>query len=67
VGVHLPFVHEPKVYGVENGAETYQSVVHELARQGWRLVQVLVEQPAAMVSEYVLIFERPTDRTGEGV
>ncbi len=36
----------------------YQSLIHERAREGWRLVQVLVEVPAAMPTEYCLIFER---------
>ncbi|MER3482228.1 MAG: DUF4177 domain-containing protein [Meiothermus sp.] len=37
---------------------TYTEAVTEHAAQGWRLVQILVENPAASVSEYVLIFER---------
>lgn len=37
----------------------YQELVHERAHEGWRLVQVLVEQPAVIVADYVLIFERP--------
>ncbi len=39
--------------------ESYQQVVAEQARAGWRLVQVLVEEPAAMVTSYVLVLERP--------
>lgn len=39
-------------------AEAYQSVVHERAANGWRLVQILVENPAASVGQYVMIFER---------
>ena len=38
----------------------YPDLVHERARQGWRLVQVLVEQPAIAASDRVLIFERAT-------
>lgn len=47
--------------GVVVDAEGYQSIVRERAADGWRLVQILVENPAASVSEYVLIFERTTD------
>lgn len=49
------FVTQPTTWGMSE----YHEVVHERSRQGWRLVQVLVEQPAAIASEYVLIFERP--------
>ncbi|MBA3826340.1 MAG: DUF4177 domain-containing protein, partial [Ktedonobacterales bacterium] len=31
----------------------------EYARQGWRLVQIFVAQPATVTSEFVLILERP--------
>ena len=41
--------------------DSYQGVIAEQARAGWRLVQVLVEEPAAVVTEYVLVFERPAD------
>lgn len=44
----------------QDATSGYQELVHHKARQGWRLVQVLVEQPAVMVSEYVVIFERPS-------
>ena len=37
----------------------YHSAIHEKAKNGWRLVQVLVEIPAAAPFEYTLIFERP--------
>ncbi|HAJ38774.1 MAG TPA: DUF4177 domain-containing protein [Chloroflexi bacterium] len=37
----------------------YQQTIQEQARRGWRLVQVFVPVPAAVPSEYVLIFERP--------
>ncbi|MBF6595010.1 MAG: DUF4177 domain-containing protein [Thermaceae bacterium] len=40
-------------------AHTYQAVVEEHAREGWRLVQIFVENPAAIPSEYVVILERP--------
>lgn len=49
------FVTQPTTWG----SRDYQDVVHERARSGWRLVQVLVEQPAAVAGEYVLVFERP--------
>jgi hypothetical protein len=38
-------------------ATIYQSVIEEHAAQGWRLVQILVENPAAPV-DYVVIFEQ---------
>ena len=38
---------------------TYEPLVVEQARQGWRLVQVVILQPAAIASHYELIFERP--------
>lgn len=38
---------------------TFQEVIHEHARQGWRFVQLVVENPASIPTEYVLIFERP--------
>jgi hypothetical protein len=33
-------------------------VTEEHAAQGWRLVQILTENPAAISGEYVIIFER---------
>ncbi len=41
--------------------QCYQQVIAEQASLGWRLVQILVEEPAAVVSTYVLIFERPAE------
>ncbi|GGQ94241.1 DUF4177 domain-containing protein [Deinococcus ruber] len=38
---------------------SYQEVTAQHAREGWRLVQILIENPAAVAAEYVLIFERP--------
>lgn len=37
----------------------YQQTIQAQAAHGWRLVQVFVPVPAAVPSEYVLIFERP--------
>lgn len=45
---------------VKSTSGTYKETIHARAIEGWRLVQVLIEQPAAMASEYVLILERPT-------
>lgn len=39
--------------------EPYRGVVTEYAAAGWRLLQVFVPVPAAMPTEYELIFERP--------
>lgn len=44
--------------GASVDPRSYQAVVHQRAKEGWRLVQILVENPAASVSHYVLIFER---------
>jgi hypothetical protein len=54
VQVTLTFIRSNKI-----DRSSYQSVIEENAKNGWRLVQVLVETPAAMPSEYTLIFERP--------
>ncbi|MGN6153272.1 MAG: DUF4177 domain-containing protein [Lysobacteraceae bacterium] len=37
----------------------YEQLVHDQAADGWELVQIFVEQPAATAGEYVLIFRRP--------
>jgi hypothetical protein len=37
---------------------SYQTIIHEHAVQGWRLVQILIENPAVIPGEYVIIFER---------
>jgi Domain of unknown function (DUF4177) len=44
---------------VRRDRTAYRAVVADRARQGWRLVQVLVEVPATMPSEVVLVLERP--------
>jgi hypothetical protein len=36
-----------------------REVVERHARDGWRLVQVLVTNPAAVPTRYEVIFERP--------
>ena len=38
--------------------EPVREVVEQHAREGWRLVQVLVLNPAAVASRYEVIFER---------
>lgn len=38
---------------------TYQDVIEQYAEQGWRFVQLVIDNPAAVPTEYVLIFERP--------
>ena len=55
------FVRCPIQFARGHGVQTqsYRSVIEEYARKGWRLVQVLVQVPAAVPSEYELIFERP--------
>ena len=47
-------------------AEAYQSVVHERAEEGWRLVQIFAPGVAAfgVARYYELIFER--ERSAEG-
>lgn len=52
---------------VRQDARKYQRVAADRADDGWRLVQVLVEVPAAVPSEYVLVLERPvTTALGSG-
>ncbi|WP_425147688.1 DUF4177 domain-containing protein [Deinococcus sp.] len=54
------FVRVPVMYkSVQIDAGGYQEAVRQHAERGWRLVQVLVENPAAIPTEHVLIFERP--------
>lgn len=50
------------LFGVRDSErETYQDVVHEHARQGWRLIQIFAPGTAAFGAAryYELIFERP--------
>lgn len=52
------------VFGVRDSArETYQQVVHEHARDGWRLVQIFAPGTAAFGAAryFDLIFERERD------
>lgn len=45
----------------------YQGVVAQRALEGWRLVQILVEIPAAVPSSYVLVLERPAPAAADAV
>ncbi len=52
------------IFGVRaRKVEAYQAVVHEHARQGWRLVQVFAPGMAihGAATSYELIFERERD------
>lgn len=40
--------------------EPYRAVIRERAAAGWRLVQIFIPMPAAVPTEYELIFERRT-------
>ena len=54
------FVRVPVTYrGGQIEAASYQAAIRQQAEEGWRLVQVMVENPAAVPTEYILIFERP--------
>ena len=55
------FVRCPIRFEKGSAVETdgYRRVIEDQARRGWRLVQVLIQVPAAVPSEYELIFERP--------
>lgn len=51
------------MFGVQDKArKTYEAVVHEQARDGWRLVQIFAPGVAAFgaAKYYELIFERET-------
>jgi hypothetical protein len=39
----------------------YETKIREYASQGWRLVQILVENPPVIPSEYIIIFERDNE------
>jgi hypothetical protein len=52
--VRVAAVHDPR----RSATALVEEQVQSLAADGWRLVQVLVEQPAAMANDYVLIMER---------
>jgi Domain of unknown function (DUF4177) len=40
---------------------SYETLVREHASQGWHLVQILIENPPIIPSEYVIIFERSNE------
>jgi hypothetical protein len=48
-----------KYKGLSIDPSVYELPVRDRAEQGWRLVQLFVENPAQMAVEYVLVFERP--------
>jgi hypothetical protein len=50
-------VHSTKDYATK----LLEQKVHEIAAEGWRIVQVLVEIPASIPSEYVIIAERASE------
>ena len=41
------------------GSVGYQDAVQTAAREGWRLIQLFIEQPAIVATSYVLVLERP--------
>lgn len=43
---------------VRHDTKSYQEVIKSRAAEGWRLVQVLVEVPAAVPQEYIIVLER---------
>jgi Domain of unknown function (DUF4177) len=53
----------------EKARDTYEAVVHEQARDGWRLVQIFAPGVAAFgaAKYYELIFEREVPATDEDV
>lgn len=53
------FEYRFEVVDIRTDSLAYQSAVVRFAEDGWRLVQILVEVPAAVPSEYVLVLERP--------
>lgn len=58
------------VFGVQDKArKTYEQVVHEHAREGWRLVQIFAPGVAAFgaAKYYELIFEREQPVSAEGL
>ena len=44
--------------GNRRDSRAYQTLIAELAAQGWRLVQVMHEMPASASREVVVILER---------
>jgi hypothetical protein len=45
----------------KHGGHAYQDAIIAAAAEGWRLVQVLVEVPAAIPDAHVVIYERALD------
>lgn len=52
------FVRVPVRVGAKQTEPAYEATIHEYAKQGWRFVQLVIEVPAVVPTEYVLIFER---------
>jgi Domain of unknown function (DUF4177) len=54
------FVRSAVIFGkaLRVDPKCYQPVIEEHSAQGWRLVQVFLENPTLIPSEYVIIFER---------
>ncbi len=48
-----------KYSGGSIDASSYEDAIHAQAAEGWDLVQMFVENPAAVAAEYVLIFKQP--------
>lgn len=53
------FERAPVRIGPRGADAGYQEQVAAWAREGWRLVQILVECPVTVPSAYVLVLERP--------
>lgn len=50
----VPATHTPNAHP----GDLIEPRIHSLAAEGWRLVQVLVENPASVPSDYLLILEK---------
>ena len=55
--IRVPVTHSPK----SKPTDLAEQKVHELAAKGWRLIQVLVENPGSIWHEYVLIVEQNSE------
>ena len=40
------------------GSSGYQDAVQAAAAEGWRLLQIFIEQPAVVATSYILVLER---------
>lgn len=59
----VPFNHEKRtLQGTETPA--YQDEIRRQAELGWRFVQIVIENTAAVPNEFVLIFERQKEVNG---